>query len=142
MEFFFYEACFPADYSGNDAVEEAAMDWIGKHNDRSLLVLSKATLVVQGFLQNETREGAVQQAAYVASDLYWAISEGNRDDLKITVRNAAEQLAFLNAGLLPEYQLPHIPLQHVMEFGAAAHIRAGESTEARLYRTQPHPGDE
>jgi hypothetical protein len=137
MEFFFYETWFPADYSGNDAIQEAAMDWIGKHNDRSLLVLNQATLIVQGFMQNETREGAAEQAAYVASDLYWAIDGGNRDDLKITVRDVAEQLEFVNSGIVPEHQVSHLHSNIVMELGAASIIRSSGTTEAQLYKGRP-----
>lgn len=134
MEYFFYETWFPADYTGNDEVAESAMDWIGKHNDRALLVLNQSTLVVQGFLQNETRDGAAKQAAYIASDLYWAISEGNRDDLKITVRNVPEQLEFVNSGIIPEHQVARLPSNIVMELSAAAIMRSEGTTDAQLLK--------
>jgi hypothetical protein len=134
VEYFFYEAWFPADYSDNDAVGETAMEWIDKHKDRSLLVLNRSKLVVQGFLQNETRDGAAKQAAYVASDLYWAISEGNRDDLKITVRNVPEQLEFVNSGIIPEHQVARLPSNIVMELSAAAIMRSEGTTDAQLFK--------
>jgi hypothetical protein len=97
---------------------------------------------VQGYLEAESREDADRHAVTVASDLYRERLGQQQVLPPARVRDPLEQLAFLNSGLLPEYQLPGIPLHQVMEFGAAAHMRAGEPTEARLYRAQPPTGVE
>lgn len=147
MEFFFYDVDLPVlDVQGlaADGLGDLAMEWIEDDPGRSLLVLDDDTLIVQGYMEAENREDATRQAMAVANDLYRNQLGQQLALPPVRVRDPLEQLTFLNAGLLPDYQLPHIPLHHVMELGAAAHMRASDPTPtgARLYRTQPPSGVE
>lgn len=140
-EFFFYDVEVPVldmQELAADGLGDLAMEWIEDDAGRSLLVLGNDKLIVQGYVEAESREAATRHAMAVANDLFRNQLGEQLALPPARVRDPQEHLVFLNDGLLPDYQLPHIPLHQVMELGAAAHMRAIEPTptEARLYRSQ------